>query len=395
MEITCYQGVENGMKILIIRAAANKLNLRTYNVQEVGLAKALVRKGHQCDVMYYTDQKQESMEEVLFDKDKRVRIIWSPGISIFQESYYPSLKNHINDYDVVQIGGYNGVTSCWLNRKHRNKTVNFQGPYYYKENRKDRLKTFVWDHTLLPLSHRDNMIVVTKSKLATDHVKSKGIENVITIGIGLDLSNLVGSDDAYKHEFVQQLTAQKGNNKYLLYIGAIEDRRNILFMLDVFYAVRKIMPDTMLVLVGKGKDEYVQQCKDKIKDLGLADFVIWKESLEQKYLKPVYEISDAFLLPTKYEIFGMVLLEAMYFGLPVFTTYNGGSSTLMDESNGIVIDTFDVDTWSAKICGILTDTEKCKDIGQNAHSTIEEHYTWDKLADRFLDVYSMRLRNTR
>ncbi|MCD8369057.1 MAG: glycosyltransferase family 4 protein [Clostridiales bacterium] len=379
------------MKILIIRVAANKLNLRTYNVQEVGLAKALVRKGHQCDVMYYTDQKQESMEEVIFDNDKRVRIIWSPGIRIFQESYYPSLKSHINDYDVVQIGGYNGVTSCWLNRKHQNKTVNFQGPYYYKKNRKDRLKTFVWDHTLLPLSHKRNMIVATKSKLATDHVKSKGIKNVTTIGIGLDLGNLVSSDDAYSHEFVRQLSTQKGNNKYLLYIGAIEDRRNILFMLELFHSVHKKLQNTRLILIGKGKDDYVQNCKERIKLLGLDEFIIWQESLEQKYLKPVYEISDAFLLPTKYEIFGMVLLEAMYFGLPVFTTYNGGSSTLMDEGNGIVIEKFDVDVWSEKICEVLADVKKRKNIGLNAHRTIEDYYTWDKLADKFLEVYRMRL----
>lgn len=56
----------------------------------------------------------------------------------------------------------------------------------------------------------------------------------------------------------------------------------------------------------------------------------------------VYQSCDAFSLPTRYEIFGMVLLEAMYYGLPTFTTYNGGSSTLMNQENGIIINSIDM-----------------------------------------------------
>ena len=41
------------MKVLIVRPSPNKMNVNTYNLQEIGLAKALVRKGCVCDVMYY------------------------------------------------------------------------------------------------------------------------------------------------------------------------------------------------------------------------------------------------------------------------------------------------------------------------------------------------------
>ena len=103
-----------------------------------------------------------------------------------------------------------------------------------------------------------------------------------------------------------------------------------------------------------------------------------------------YRNSDVFLLPTRYEIFGMVLLEAMYFGLPVITTRNGGSCTLINSENGIVIDNFDVNTWAEKIEKLLSNSEECKKIGENAHKTIAEEYTWDALADRFLQAYCQR-----
>lgn len=92
----------------------------------------------------------------------------------------------------------------------------------------------------------------------------------------------------------------------------------------------------------------------EITELGIKNRVIYKESLEQKYMPTVYQLCDAFSLPTRYEIFGMVLLEAMYYGLPTFTTYNGGFSTLMNQENGVIINSMDVNEWSKKIIQVLT-----------------------------------------
>ena len=179
--------------------------------------------------------------------------------------------------------------------------------------------------------------------------------------------------------------------KYLLYIGVLEPRRNILFLLDLFKRICESKENYQLVIIGRGKPEYTQTCLKKMKELGIEDKVIYRQQLEQKYLKAVYEIADAFLLPTRYEIFGMVLLEAMYFGLPVFTTYNGGSSTLMTGENGIVIPKLDINTWANEIITLLDDPRRVKRITKNAKKTIEEEYTWDILADAFLGIYQRRL----
>ena len=288
---------------------------------------------------------------------------------------------------------YVGLTSCWLNRKYPNKVINYQGPYYCKDNKGDIKKAAVFDKVLLPLQHKKNMIVATKSVLATNYLKDKGIENVTTIGVGLDLDNLAHSTDAIQTNEFTDTIKNSTFSKKLLYIGVLEERRNIQFLLETFKNVSEKISGAGLVLIGKGKPEYVSMCMRKIKELGIEDKVIYKESLEQKYMPAVYQACDAFLLPTRYEIFGMVLLEAMYYGLPVFTTYNGGSSTLMNESNGVVIDSLDMNEWSNKVVQVLTNENRCREIGENAHRTISEKYTWDVLADRFLEVYKRRLGN--
>ena len=80
------------MRILIVRPSPNKMDLSTYNLQEVGLAKALIRKGHQCDVMYFGGKEKDHWEIIKFDDNRELRILWLYGIGIFREGIYPSLK---------------------------------------------------------------------------------------------------------------------------------------------------------------------------------------------------------------------------------------------------------------------------------------------------------------
>lgn len=376
------------MKILIVRPSPNKMNLLTYNLQEIGLAKALIRRGHVCDVMYYCGNERDHKETITFDGDKSLIILWLHGIGFLREGIYPSLRKYADEYDIIQVGGYVGLTSCWLNRKYQDKVVNYQGPYYCKDNKGDNQKAVLFDRMLLPLQNKSNMIVATKSNLATEYVKKKGIKNVVTIGVGLDLDNLTRQTE--DNDFVKKLKKENGNKK-LLYIGVLEERRNILFLLETFKKVVEKDSNYKLVLIGKGKAEYMSLCKTRIEELGLRDKIIYRESLEQKYMPSVYQSCDAFLLPTRYEIFGMVLLEAMYYKLPVFTTYNGGSSTLMNKGNGIIINELDTHIWSKTILDILENDSLCNDIGEAAHRTVAEDYTWDALAEKFLNVYNMRI----
>ena len=58
------------MKILIVRMYADCLNITNYNCQEVGLAKALIRKGNICDIVLYTDKETSYEEDLFFDDEK-------------------------------------------------------------------------------------------------------------------------------------------------------------------------------------------------------------------------------------------------------------------------------------------------------------------------------------
>ena len=382
------------MKVLILRVTPDKMNMASYNLQEIGLAKALIRKGFVCDVAYYCGKEEDHQQVIEFDDGRSLRVLWLHGFGVFREGIYPSLGKYIDDYDIIQVGGYINLVSCWLYRHAGDKVVNYQGPYYCADNRYDRLKAFMFDHTLLTPWKKKHMMVGTKSLLATEYLKDKGIRDVTTIGVGLDVGKISGNEEGpAENDFVKSVREQK-KGKYLLYVGKLEPRRNILFLLEVFRKVVEVKPDYKLILIGRGEEQYVKSCFDYIEKNGLRDNIIYKDKLEQKYIRGIYDASDAFLLPTRYEIFGMVLLEAMYFGLPVFTTYNGGSSVLMDGNNGVVIREMSSDLWRDSIMKVLEDDALCKSMGEAASRTISTQYTWDALSEQFIRLYRRKLQSS-
>ncbi len=381
------------MKILIFRTYPGKVNINTYNLQEIGLAKALIRKGHVCDVAYYGGNEKDYSEEITFDEDKKVKILWLRGLNIMKDGIYPTFKKYIDDYDIIHVCEYIGVMSAWLNRNYSHKVVNYQGPYYSDYCTGAMRKAKIQDNTLLRLVDRSKMIVGTKSSLATEYMNSKGINNTMTIGVGLDISNLNSAgDDIQQNETVKSILS-KLSDRTLLYIGTIRDLRNTKFLIDVLNRIKEIDNNNeyRLIIIGKGDPVYTEECKQKISELGLDDNVIWHDSLEQKYLKALYEVADVFVIPTKFEIYGMVILESMYFGVPVVTTYNGGSSTMMNEDNGIVLDLESSDRWADEIVTLLNDKERYDNMCKNAHDTVVNGYTWDVLADKFLELYNSRI----
>lgn len=214
------------------------------------------------------------------------------------------------------------------------------------------------------------------------------------MGVGLS-SSFLGGEEVGTLPEIEKIKSFKCLK--LLYIGVIEPRRNSLFMLDILKCLVDKQVDFKLIMIGRYKnDTYKKEFEDKVKTLNLTNYIYHIERMEQKYLSKVYANTDIFLLPTIYDIYGMVLLESMYFSMPTITSINGGSNMMMkDGINGFVLDKFDAKTWADLVIKLSKDQDLCSQIGVEAHRTIAEHFTWDKLASKFLDIYKNKLNHER
>lgn len=383
------------MKILIVKDVPGEIKAQrmTYNIQELGLAVALRRLGHICDVMSISDDREFSKTEVCFDNQK-ITIFAVEAIVFLKNGWLKGVYDIFDRYDILHICEYNQIYTWHIAKKYKDKMVCYHGPYYSDFNRNYNKMAKFFDLFFVNRYRKLDTCFITKSGLAKEYLEEKGLRNIHAVGVGLSASFLEGKDKGSLPE-IEEISRMKCLK--LLYVGVIEPRRNSLFLLEIIKILAEKRIDFKLIMIGRYKnDTYRLEFKNKVESLGLSDYIYYIPKVEQKYLSKMYAYSDIFLLPTIYDIYGMVLLESMYFGKPTITSVNGGSNMMIENGkNGFVLEQFDARHWADLIIKLSQDNELCKNIGEKAHQTIVEHFTWEKLAPVFLDIYKNKLKHER
>jgi UDP-glucose:(heptosyl)LPS alpha-1,3-glucosyltransferase len=140
---------------------------------------------------------------------------------------------------------------------------------------------------------------------------------------------------------------------------------------------------TKAVLLVVGGDK-VAPYKRLAEQLGVSDRVIFAGARSD--LPRIYPAADLFVLPTLYETFALVCLEAMASGLPVLASPVGGiEDYLIDGDNGFHIrrDSGDI---AAKLDRVLSDPSLCARVRERGLATARD-YAWDKIARQYLRLF--------
>lgn len=379
------------MKILIIRNWPTYLSIRnnTYNIQEVGLARALVRTGEICDVLFWTDGEEEDVR-VPAGNGRFVTVFYRHGKVILKNTIFTGCRALFEAYDVLQASEYNQMQSWLLAKAYPEKTVIYHGPYDAPFNKRYNLMCRVFDLLFLKRYIRLGTPFMTKSRLAEEFLLKKGIREacVETVGVGMD-PEMLGTEEEFCEEPLIKAMRKAPDGPKFLYVGQLEPRRDSLFLMDVFAKIRQKLPGARLYIVGTGEKAYVDQVFRHAAERKIENDVVRQERMEQKYLSGVYRRADFFLFPTLYDIFGMVLLEAMYYGTAVISTENGGSVTMLSEKNGVVMKEADAERWAEAVVSLWQDRERLADMKKAAKETVRSQFTWDRLAPTFIRQYRL------
>ncbi|MBH0156614.1 glycosyltransferase family 4 protein [Fictibacillus sp. 5RED26] len=368
-------------KVLYLRNYPDEVDLNMYNLQEIGLCKALVNKGIDCDIVYYSKTRKTEIEIIYKHNSAKLRTIKVPSIKLFNSSIFLKILSgkFLNKYNLIITTEYTQIMSYFLALICK-KVVLLHGPY--KDNR-NKVLQIIYDKLLVKSMNKRLQRVYVKSNNAKDYLEKKGFSNIVTLGVGLDKENFQSLEQ--NKDRLGNLDDLISKNKVILYVGKLEERRNIRFLFEIFARIKKQEKDCILILVGDGNKQEVLLYMEYGENLGIIDSIVHIKKLEQKYLGYLYKNSKLFLFPTKYEIFGMVLLESMYFGVPVISSVNGGSSLLIeDDVNGYKIKDFDLDAWSERSLKLLNDEELRRKLAYNATNTISQKFSWEKISEKLI-----------
>lgn len=370
-------------KILYVRSGPYVLNFDNYNLQEVGLGAAFCKKGYDFDIVYYS--KKDNTQMIKIGKNK-ITILWRKGIRLLRTGIYPFLlnSNFLKQYDIIIMSEYSQIMSYLVAKKHPNVYL-YNGPYYNLF--KLPFVEIFYDKLFCKKINRLMKKTFCKTKMAAEFIAKKGITNTLVTGVGLDISKF--EEEKSVEENTQKLLDKMCAHRNFLYVGSITPRKNVELIIKAFVQLKiknEDYKDVQLVIVGKGDLKYIQKCRDLIpKDI--ENSIVWYSFVKNAQLKFVYKAADAFLLPSVQEIFGMVLLEAMYFSLPVISSNSAGAETLIkNEENGIILENFSVDSWEEKMNYILDNYEVAMQYGNEAKQTIEREFLWDKVAEKMINV---------
>jgi len=222
--------------------------------------------------------------------------------------------------------------------------------------------------------------VVTKSELNEMHQYLKIPKEKMTIiphGVDHNLFKLPKNKSETRKKILGKFDLDDG--PYFIHVSEINyARKNLFRMLDAFKKARDKKIPQKLILIGKT----LPPISKKIK--GYKD-VIQLGYVSDDELVSLIQGSDAIVLPSIHEGFGMPLLESMACGVPSITMNNHAPPEVVEDS-GLLVDSHDIDDIATKMIEINRD-EFLKDLSEKAFS-LSQKYSWEKHATQILSLYS-------
>jgi len=381
-------------QILLVRATPNDLDINAYNVQQVGIGKSLVNKGYNYDFITFKKHAPRK-ETVFYEKDGcRAKCIELPRTRVLRWGINTDIckKEFLDQYDLIICQEYYQLETYLISCKS-NRVAMYTGPYYNMFLPK--CFSPIYDFFFTKKINQQIPYKFVKSVLAYDFMEKKGYTGLTNVGVALDTSRF--ADVEILPETKQLIDFMKAN-QCLLYVGSLIERKNYPFLLETYKKMLQRNPEIKLVLIGKSKVSGVEKYLGKKDSAYAAKYdkmltekekagIYHLERLANPQLRYIYPLAKAFLLPSILEIFGMVLLEAMYFGAPVVSSRNGGSLTLMaDGKCGQIVEEFDAEKWCDAISKYLDDPQYAKNVADAAMKKVKEEYTWDAITQKMLDI---------
>ena len=204
----------------------------------------------------------------------------------------------------------------------------------------------------------------------------------LVLSNGIELSKFNPNLD---HEQFDREFGLNEENKKVLYVGRLMEEKGLDVLLRAYSIVDAKMPDTNLIIVGKG--HLRASLEDQASKLGLEN-VIFTGFVSDSLLKQAYASSDLFVLPSYAEIQPLVLLEALAMGLPAIGTNVGGVPEMIIEGqNGYVLEPGDHEGLAERTIRILNDDKLREEFSRNSLRMARSHDI-DKSADKLERLYS-------
>lgn len=172
----------------------------------------------------------------------------------------------------------------------------------------------------------------------------------------------------------------------VLFLGRLEKRKGLPYLLEAFALLKARMPDTRLIIVG-GDGGMLGVCESFVQRARLKD-VVFAGYAHDEDLPRYYQTADVFCAPnTGNESFGLILLEAMAAGTPVVASgIEGFSYVVNDGEDGLLVPPRDSVALTEALVQLLSDPDRRREMG-HAGQAKAEAFSWENISEQVLAFY--------
>ncbi|ALV21536.1 glycosyltransferase family 4 protein [Carnobacterium antarcticum] len=367
------------MKILFTKSGSSPYRVDFYN--ELG-------KHIELDVLYeyriaFDRDKSWSLKKAHNFKEYFLKSFHLFGSKVISFGFTKYLKK---DYDVIIVGEYNTLTgrliTLFLSIKKIPFALNIDGGYIKNDNwLKKKIKTFFISKAtwwLSPSVESDSYLKYYGAN--ENNIHRYPFTSVFEREILKDILSVKEKDDIKSRLGIAE-------QKVIITVGRFIKSKGFDILLKAFSQVDS---ETGLYIVGgEPTEEYLELIKEyNLKNVHFIEF------LNKDELANYYKAADLFVLPTRKDVWGLVINEAMAFGLPIITTDKcvAGMELVENKGNGFIIPIEDQNELSKKMNVILSDNKLRNKMALNSLKKIKQ-FTIEEMAKAHLTFFNKIVKN--
>lgn len=252
-------------------------------------------------------------------------------------------------------------------------TSNYDAMTFYKSYAFQRHPA---NHPLFPIKRRieeyvmrcSDRVIALNTELE-EYLHGRGITHTSTVPNGVDST-------AYQN---------RGEDDFILYAGRLSGVKNVQLLIDTFETIASDYPDLTLRFTGDGEER--GSLEQQVHERGLSERVEFTGWVDRSTLHEYFGRCQVFVLPSDFETFGIVVLEAMASGKPVVASDTmGPRSIISDGEDGVLFQPSNSDALRHALERLLSSPERRSRLGTQAMTTVRESYAFSEIAERLLTI---------
>jgi len=361
-----------------------------YNV-----SRELVKRGHGVEVYTsnFLDGKRKMENDSLVIGQIKVNYfnyIMRHYTFFLTPSMIPAVRKNLKEFDVIHIHDFRTFQNIIIHYYSRKYRV----PYILQARGSlprimawQRLK-WVYDVLFGYRLLRDASKVIALTRVEAEQYRHMGVpeEKITIIPNGIDLSEY--AELSPKGSFKKKFNIPE-DKKIILYLGRIHKTKGIDFLVRAYAHLINEMnfKDAVLVIVGPDGG-FLGEVKSLVQSLGISRLVMFTGPLYGNEKLSAYVDSDVVVLPSRYETFPNVVLEAYACSKPVVASnVEAIPDIVLHGKTGLLFQAGDVKGLANAIAYMLTHSEEAERMGRNARRLVEERSSIDRVVTQLEALY--------